>query len=320
MHLVRSRLQAAIAAILPLLITACGSSASTNVASVTSPTSTRCQASVTNSSTSFDSAGGSGTLNVAVARDCTWTAATQSSWIAITGGASGQGDGAVSYRVAANSDPVTRQGTVSVADVPVAVSQQGAPCRYDVSVGQESIPAAGGSIPIEVRTHAACAWTAVPEVSWADVNPRSGKGSATVNLIVPANPGADRMATATVAGSRVTLVQRAAGAPAPAPGPAPAPTPAPTPSPSPEPSPTPAPTPSPGPTPVSQTDLSGRIDSISGACPALTFTVKSQTIFTTSATDFRKTSCTDLRKGMDVKISGWLMSDGTVRADQVEKR
>ena len=314
MPAVRTSLHCAAAVLIALAAAGCGSAASTNVASVTSPTSTRCQASVTNSSTSFDAAGGSGTLNVAVARECTWTASTQSSWITITGGASGQGEGAVSYRVGANSDPVTRQGTVSVADVPIAVSQQGAPCRYDVSVAQETIPAAGGSVPIDVRAHAACAWTAVPEVSWADVSPQSGKGSATVNLVVPANPGGDRMATATVAGSRVTLVQRAAGAPAPGPEPAPPP------APSPAPSPTPTPTPSPGPTPVSQTELSGHIDSIAGACPTVTFTVKSQTIFTTSTTDFGKIACTDLKKGMDVKVTGWLMSDATIRADQVEKK
>jgi hypothetical protein len=48
--------------------------------------------------------------------------------------------------------------------------------------------------------------------------------------------------------------------------------------------------------------------------------VKSTTIFTSSATEFRKSGCKDLRKGNDVKITGWKMSDETITADIVEKR
>jgi hypothetical protein len=66
--------------------------------------------------------------------------------------------------------------------------------------------------------------------------------------------------------------------------------------------------------------VSGKIESISGTCPALTIGVKSATIFTTSATEFRKTECTGLKKGTDVKVTGWRMSDGTIRADVVERK
>lgn len=292
------------------------------MSSATAPSSTRCQPSVTTSSPTFEAAGGTGTLAIGVARECSWDAASRSSWITITSAATGQGDGTVSYKIAENVDPVARQGTLAVADVQVSLSQKAAPCRYEVAPGAEAVGSAGGSAPIEVHAHSACSWTATPEVPYADVNPRAGSGSATVNLIVMPNAGGERMVTATVAGQRVTLPQRGAAAtpaPQPTPAPAPAPAPAPSPAPGPAPAPTPEPAPTPGPTPVSAINLEGKVESVSGTCPALTFVLKSETVFTTEATVFNKLPCKDVKKGTQVKVSGWRLSDGSIRADQVEK-
>ncbi len=209
-----------------------------------------------------------------------------------------------------------------MADIQVSVSQQAAPCRYEVAPIAEAIEGAGGTAPIEVRAHSACAWTAAPDVPFADINPRNGTGSATVNLIVLPNTGAERMVTATVAGKRITLPQRAAASsPSPGPAPAPAPTPAPAPEPAPTPAPTPAPapTPTPAPAPVSAIDLEGKVESVSGTCPTLTFALNSESVFTTASTVFKKMPCKDVKNGAQLKVSGWRMSDGTVRADQVEK-
>jgi hypothetical protein len=69
---------------------------------------------------------------------------------------------------------------------------------------------------------------------------------------------------------------------------------------------------------VSPITLEGRARSVNGTCPALTFTVDGRTVYTTSATDYKKGKCSDLTKGgEDVEVKGTLMSDKRVRADRV---
>jgi hypothetical protein len=63
----------------------------------------------------------------------------------------------------------------------------------------------------------------------------------------------------------------------------------------------------------------GKVESVSGSCPAaLTFVLNAETVFTTPDTAFKKMHCRDVKIGIDLKVTGWRMSDGTVRADKVE--
>jgi hypothetical protein len=71
---------------------------------------------------------------------------------------------------------------------------------------------------------------------------------------------------------------------------------------------------------VSPIDLDGTIAGVSGTCPLLIFVLDGKAVFTTSATVFKKMPCKDVKNGVEVRVSGYLMSDGTVRADQVEKK
>jgi uncharacterized repeat protein (TIGR03803 family) len=78
------------------------------------------------------SSGGSGTfgINSTVvspdATNCAWTATNTVAWIAITSASSGEGDGTISYSVAANPDGMTRVGAITIADQTFAVDQMGA--------------------------------------------------------------------------------------------------------------------------------------------------------------------------------------------------
>ena len=156
-----------------LSVIACGSSTSTST-SVTSPSTTpRCQANASSPATPFGSGGGVGSITVTVARDCTWNATTQSSWIVLTSAVSGQGDGTVTYRVSENADPLVRNGAIAVADAQVAVSQEAAACRYDVTPNTDAVAPDGGELTIAVHAHPACAWTAASQVEWASVSPGS---------------------------------------------------------------------------------------------------------------------------------------------------
>lgn len=301
---------------------ACGSSTST---SVNSPTTTRCQPSLTPSATTYGSTGGTGTVNIGVARDCTWAASSQAPWIVITSAREGQGDGSVAYRIEGNADPVTRRGAVAVGDARVELAQDAAPCRYQVAASPDPVPGDGGERGIDVRTHGACSWTAVTSASWLTVSPPSGRGDANVRVGLLPNDGTTRTGEVTIAGERVRLTQLArALPPAPAP-PAPAPTPTPptpgptpTPTPTPVPLPTPLPTPTPEPTPGPKIDFDGLVEALSGSCPALSFRLAGRSVWTYGETEFKKGPCRDIENGTEVDLEGRLMSDGRVRAEKIE--
>jgi hypothetical protein len=331
---------------LSITVAACGSSASTST-SVTAPAAGRCEATIANSTGAFGPTGGSGTLAITVARECSWRAASPVSWISFTSAVEGQGDGTVAYRVAENVDPVARQATLAVAERQVGLAQAAAPCLYNVSPNTEAVAGAGGEAAVAIDTHPVCSWTARAEHAWASVSPSSGSGDATVTVTVTANTGAERPVSISVAGQLVSLMQRAAtpaptppapAPPPPAPVPPPPTPPPPTPPPPVPPAPTPpvpappppaptppAPTP-PAPTPVREIELDGEARRVSGACPALTFVLEGRTVYTTADTKYSRGSCERLQNGggddddddeREVEIVGTLMSDGRVRADRV---
>ena len=69
-------------------------------------------------------AAATGTLAVTAASTCTWTATSNESWIAITAGATGTGNGTVNYAASANTD-VARVGVITAAEQPVTFTQAG---------------------------------------------------------------------------------------------------------------------------------------------------------------------------------------------------
>lgn len=292
---------------------ACGSSATTS-SNVTAPADARCEATVTSSTVSFGPDGGTGTITVAVARECAWRATSPVGWITFTTAAEGQGDGSVGYRVSENRDPVTRQAQLTIAERSLALSQGAAPCRYDISGVPASVAPEGGQSAIDVSTHAICEWTAGSQSSWASVSPGSGRGNGRVTVTVSANTGAARPVIVTVAGHRAEVTQRAAPAPAPAP-PTPVPQP---PAPPPPPPAPPAPTPSPAPIPVRAIELDGEARDVAGTCPNRTFTLDNFTVYTSAQTVYERGNCGDLRNRVDMDfVRGMLMSDGRVRADRI---
>ena len=218
----------------------CGSS---SVSSVTSPSVVqRCQTTVSAPTPAFGPNGGTGTATVGAPRECPWTASTQAGWITIMPPGSGQGDGSVAFRVGENPDPVPRQGTLVVSDGSVELSQAAAPCAFTLGSNTDVVGAEGGTLSIDVRTNAACSWTASTDAPWATPSPESGKGTQTVRVAVAPNSGPERSARATIASQQLTFSQRSLAPPAPAPAPAPIPPPTPTPIPPPTPTP-PAPAP-----------------------------------------------------------------------------
>jgi hypothetical protein len=94
-------------AALPLIAAACGSSPTS--------ASSGCQVITGNTTTSFPAAGGSASISISTSNTCTWGAVSNASFLSITQGASGSGNGSIGFAVAANTGPV-RVATLTVTD------------------------------------------------------------------------------------------------------------------------------------------------------------------------------------------------------------
>jgi hypothetical protein len=136
---------------------------------------------------SFSADGGGGSVHVGTAAWCSWTAATSSDWIVIASGASGQGEGTVTYTVAQNSVTQTRAATILVAGVDVSVAQGAAEpepppvptdCRYSVSPVELRMHWHHTGGEVSLTTESDCRWTVDPDTPWLSlVTPPEGSGS-----------------------------------------------------------------------------------------------------------------------------------------------
>ena len=151
-----------------------------------------------------------GTVNVTAGVGCTWAATSNAPWITITAGATGSGNGAVAFSIAANTGAV-RTGTMTIAGQTFTVTQAATPpppCTYSIAPLTQNIDATGGVGSVAITTTAGCAWTATSNAPWITINSAaSGSGSGTVTFIVATNTGTARTGTLTVAGQTATVQQ-----------------------------------------------------------------------------------------------------------------
>jgi Putative binding domain, N-terminal/Viral BACON domain len=167
-----------------------------------------CTFSVSPSSRSVPSAGGNSTFGVSAAQGCAWTATTPDSWITITGGASGDGDGTVSFSASEHTGTSQRTGRLTIAGETVTVTQAGQSCTYDVSPEVRTFSAAGGSSTFTVTAPNGCTWSASEQSGWITITGSTNTGTGTVTFDVANYTGtAQRSATMTIAGQTVDVVQ-----------------------------------------------------------------------------------------------------------------
>ena len=84
-----------------------------------------------------------------------------------------------------------------------------------------------------------------------------------------------------------------------------------------QPAPTPTPLPTPPPTGV-RVELSGAVQSMSGACPLLTLHIGTTTVMTNANTEFEDSPCTALTIGTTAEVKGTRQADNSVLASSVE--
>jgi PKD repeat protein len=110
-----------------------------------------CVYSISPISKSFDSTGGTGSVNVTVAIGCEWTATSNDSWITITSGGIGTGNGIVNYFVEETIDMNPRTGTITIAGKTFTVNQ--------------NVSEAGSSIQLPKTGQAKCYDSSGTEIS-----------------------------------------------------------------------------------------------------------------------------------------------------------
>lgn len=155
------------------------------------------------------------TVNVTSAPECTWSVQSVLTWVQITSGTQGNGNGIVRMLIGANTTGAARTGVVTIAGIPYTITQAAATCSFQLTGPGGTIPAAGGSFTIGVTTTAGCQWSAAKSSAWITWNgPTSGTSSGSVGFTAAANSSAvPRTATITIGGITLHFVQKGQNTP-----------------------------------------------------------------------------------------------------------
>jgi hypothetical protein len=149
------------------------------------------------------------TITVTAASGCAWTGVSNAAWITVTAGASGSGNGTVTYSVAANSG-AQRTGTLTIAGRTFTVTQTATTCAPGISPASASVASTTSTGTITVSAASGCGWTAASNASWLTITSgATGTANGSVGYSVAANTGAARTGTLTVAGNTFNVSQAA---------------------------------------------------------------------------------------------------------------
>jgi subtilase family serine protease len=189
------------------LCTGWGTPAGTNLLNALAPTVEGilppCAVTLGASSVTLPAKGGSKTVKVKTAADCTWTAVSNDPFITITDGASGTGSGTVRFSVAGNTHTEPVSGTIAIQNQTFMVAQAAGGCVFTVSPKDAKIKSSGGSATLKIKANFSdCEWTAVSNDSFITITSgTSGEGNGEVNYTVAANPSREPLiGSITVAG------------------------------------------------------------------------------------------------------------------------
>jgi hypothetical protein len=169
-----------------------------------------CSIALGSASQAAPAGGMAGSVTVIASTGCTWTAASNASWVTL-GAAGGDGQGAVNFTVAPNLGGTPRAAALTIGGQTFTITQAAYLCVYSLSASGQAFGDAGGPGTVAVTAGDGCAWSAASNASWVTVGTASGGGSGAVSFLVAANGGASaRSATLTIAGRAFTVTQAAA--------------------------------------------------------------------------------------------------------------
>ncbi len=117
-----------------------------------------CTYSISPTGVSVSASGATGSIGVTTQSGCAWTASSAASWMSITSGSSGTGNGTVNYAVAANTGTSSRSAASTVAGFSFTVTQAAAaqaPSRTYIitaSAGRGGTISPSGSVSVNSGT------------------------------------------------------------------------------------------------------------------------------------------------------------------------
>ena len=170
-----------------------------------------CVPALSPASVSLSKDGQTGSFSFSMPSICSWTATSNAtSWLTVTSGASGSGNGTVNYSVAANSGP-QRVGTITVNGQAFTVTQAPNPasCGFSLNKTNETVSEQASSGVLSLTAGAGCAWTATSDAtSWLPItSPPSGSGvgSSPINYSIAANSGQQRVGSISITAGGQTV-------------------------------------------------------------------------------------------------------------------
>jgi len=150
----------------------------------------------------------------AVTTACEWTAVAEASWLSVTSGASGSGNGSVSYVVAANNANQPRTGNIKVSGRLFSVTQAAAVCTYTLSPQSATIASNGATATVNVSaSDGGCNWDATSNTAWIRVLAvtKSGTQGTVSYNVAPSEDGLARSGSLIIAGLPFSVLQTEAG-------------------------------------------------------------------------------------------------------------
>jgi hypothetical protein len=191
------------------VISACQSSST----GVLGPSGSKCTISLPASLQAIGAEGGTGSLPISVAPECTWSVSSAADWIVITSSTSGQGAGVVEYVASANPRASERRGALLVSERRVELTQAAASCQLALVPSSVSVSASGGEGVIAVNGTEGCEWSATSDVDWLTiVTAASGNAAGSLRFRADANGGPARSGTIRVGNRSVSVQQHGIGA------------------------------------------------------------------------------------------------------------
>ena len=178
-------------------------------------TTSDCTYTISSTGEAFNPEGGSGSFDITSSSDdCEWVASASAPWIEITSGASGSGNGSVSYTVTANNLSSQRTGTITVGGYVYTITQEGLDCTYQISPTSDSFTYQGGTGHIDVTSNSGdCPWSAASNAGWITISTGAGgSGDGRITYTVATNTqSSQRTGTITVEGNAHTITQAGLG-------------------------------------------------------------------------------------------------------------
>jgi len=178
-------------------------------------TTTICSYSLEPSGAIFDSDAGTGSVAVTAPAGCSWTVLHNTTWLNITAGNTGTGNGTVNYAFEANSDTEARIASFTIAEQVFELQQNGMVCNYSMKPNSATFGSASGTGSVAVTTMEGCSWTASSNDAWLSIiSGTSGAGNSTIHYGFDTNPNTiARVGSLSIAGYTFTINQLAAKSP-----------------------------------------------------------------------------------------------------------